>query len=448
MSLQRRLLIYLLLCAPLVWAVALYVSVDRARVEVDEMFDTEMIRLARQVQATLALARGEDDAAPAGPLPAPGAPDAGHADVHDLAIAAWDVQGRRVAIDAGGVQLPRHEGVTGFVDERLGGQAWRIYYQAPQPGGWEVAAGQTMHERDELVVGLTASQVVPWLLMLPVLLAGMAWAVRQALAPVHQLTDAVQRRDPDDLKPIAEGPAPAELRPLVAAMNALFGRMGQALDRERRFTADAAHELRTPLAVLRAQWDVLRRARGDAERAQAERQLSAGLERMDRLVTQMLALSQVESATALPHAAEVDWEAVVEQAMSDCLPMAERRRMELACEWPAAGARPLPLHGDMHLLTQLVRNLLDNALRYAPEGTTVTLRFAEDRLEVDNAGPPLAREQVGHLGVRFRRDETQPEPGSGLGVSIVRRIARLHGLEVAFGARDDGQGVRVVVRRA
>jgi two-component system sensor histidine kinase QseC len=352
-----------------------------------------------------------------------------------------------VVIDGEGVELPRAN-VTGFVEEQLAGEAWRVYYQESEPGGWVVAAGQTVDERDELVLGLTVSQVVPWLVMLPVLLAAMALAVRQALAPVHQLTQAVRARKPDDLQPIAQARAPVELGPLIGAMNALFERMRETLARERRFTADAAHELRTPLAVLRAQWDVLRRARTQAERVEAERKLSTGLDRMDRLVTQMLALSQVESRMALPHATEVHWAAVVEQAMSDSLPLAERRNMELACEWPEPGRHPLPLLGDEQLLALLLRNLLDNALRYAPAGTTVTLRFGEDHLEVENGGPPLEREQLEHLGERFRRDEAQCESGSGLGVSIVKRIAGLHGLEVRFDAREDGQGVKAVVRHA
>ena len=113
--------------------------------------------------------------------------------------------------------------------------------------------------------------------------------------------------------------------------------------------------------------------------------------------------------------------------LADCLALAERRHMELACEWPDAGRHPMPLLGDEHLLAQLLRNLLDNALRYAPAGTQVTLRFAEDRLEVENEGLPLTAQQLAHLGERFRRDEAQPEGGSGLGVSIGRVVVRRNG---------------------
>ncbi|MGJ7484554.1 ATP-binding protein [Variovorax sp. LT2P21] len=447
MSLQRRLLLYLLICAPLVWGVALYFSLSRARIEVNELFDAELIRLARQVQATLGRGLPAEAAPlpPAPPVPHEGAVETGDADVRDLAVAVWDRSGQLMISDREGVQLPYRPERGGFVDEQLGGRAWRVYYLQSFDGRWLVASGQRIYERDELVYGLTVSQVVPWLLVLPILLGVMAWAVRRALSPMVKLTRQLQRRPADDLQPLAESRAPAELKPLIGAMNGLFARIEQMLVRERRFTADAAHELRTPLAVLRAQWDVVQRAGSPAERAAAETKLGIGLDRMDRLVTQMLALSRVESGT-VPVFDDVRWTPVVEQAMSDCLVLAERRGIELACDWPPAGRHPMPLLGDEHLLAVLLRNLLDNAVRYAPAGSAVTLRIGQDCIEVENAGEPLSPEQMARLGERFYRPDGQQEVGSGLGVSIVRRIAELHGLGLVFGARPDGTGVRVLLQ--
>nr|WP_145547357.1 ATP-binding protein [Variovorax boronicumulans] len=446
MSLQRRLLLYLLVCAPLVWGAALYFSVSRARLEVNELFDAELIRLARQVQATL----GSElplRPAPLPPAPHEGARDGGAGDVRDLAVAVWDRQGRLVVSDREGVELPYRPTRSGFLDETIGGAAWRVYYLQSFDGRWLVASGQRAYERDELVYGLTLSQVGPWLVVLPVLLAVMAWAVRRALAPMGRLTRELQQRPADDLQALPQDSAPAELQPMLGAMNGLFQRIDRLLVRERRFTADAAHELRTPLAVLRAQWDVVRRAQTPGDRARAEARLAAGLDRMDRLVTQMLALSRVESGSPPPQH-EIDWTPIVEQAMSDCLALAERRRIELACEWPPAGRYPMPLLGDANLLTVLLRNLLDNAVRYAPEGTAVTLHLEQDGLAVENGGAVLGDEQLARLGERFYRPDGQAEAGSGLGVSIVRRIAELHGLQLHYGPRADGTGVRVVLRFA
>ena len=196
MSLQRRLMLYLLVCAPLVWAVAVFVSIDRSRREVNELYDTELIRLARQVQATLIPSLpvlGDAPALP--PLPRAGEPDSGEGDVRDLAVAVWDAGGRLLISDHEGVSLPFRPNAVGFVDQSLGGRPWRIYYLQSPSGQWLVGAGQASHERDEVVFALVASQIVPWLLVLPVLLLAMGWAVRRALAPIHELTGDLHARD-------------------------------------------------------------------------------------------------------------------------------------------------------------------------------------------------------------------------------------------------------------
>jgi two-component system, OmpR family, sensor histidine kinase QseC len=445
MTLQRRLLIYLLLCAPLVWGVALLASADRARDEVNELFDTEIIRLSRQVQATLAGVAAALPAATSVSAAAAGASAngvlGGEADLRDLSIAAWNAQGRVLLVDREGVELPRRPDASGFVDMTLGGDAWRVYYLQSPAGEWLVAAGQRLAERDELVWNLLGSQLLPWLLVLPVLLAAMAWAVRHALAPVRTLAAELQGRSAGDLRPVPAQDAPAELQPLLTAMNGLFVRIESTLARERRFTADAAHELRTPLAVLRAQWDVVRGAADADARRQAEARLSAGLDRIDRLVTQMLALSRVEATERLSHSSTVNWPSIVAQVMNDVLPLAERRGIELACDWPADGTPPFALKGDADLLAVLLRNLLDNALRYAPASSTVTLRFGADGLAVHNEGPALSAAALAQLGERFHRVEGQVEGGSGLGISIAQRIATLHGLQLRHRAGPNGQGV-------
>lgn len=434
MSLQRRLLVYLLLCAPIVWAVALVASANRARTEVNELFDTEIIRLARQVQATLV-----GVSSPGQVLLGPA--QGGEADLADLAVAVWDAEGRLLLVDREGVQLPRRSEAVGFVEMTFSGDPWRVYYLQSPRGEWLVAAGQRIHERDELVWNLIGSQLLPWVLVLPVLMLAMAWAVRQALTPVRTLTHELRQRNADDLQPVPAEHAPAELQPLLLAMNGLFARIGETLARERRFTADAAHELRTPLAALRAQWEVQRRAADETERRQAEAKLDAGLDRMDRLVSQMLSLSRVDAIDRLSDTAAVDWASLVEQVMTDVLPLAERRRIELGCDWPPDGEAAFPLRGDAGPLSVLLRNLIDNAVRYAPEGSAVSLRFTAAGLTVENDGPPLPAEALAHLGERFHRAEGQQEGGSGLGISIAQRIAALHGLVLRYATRDDGSGV-------
>ena len=445
MSLQRRLLLYLLLCAPVVWAAGLAITIHRARHEINELYDTEIIHLARQVQATL-----PEASLRVGALlpPMPKKSLVGDADLRAFAIAVWNARGQIAAADREGVQIPYLADAVGFTLEDIEGQPWRVYYLQSFDGTWLVAAGQRMRERTDLVWDLTVSQAVPWVLVLPVLLGAMAWAVRRALSPLHHLSAELGGRKADDLRPLQVVDAPRELRPLLASMNGLFGRIEAVLAGERRFTADAAHELRTPLAALRAQWDVLRRARAGEERRSAEAKFESGLARMDRLVTQMLALSRVESVELLTQVESVDWGILVEQVMNDCFALAEKRKVELACEWPRETEPTWPLTGSTALMTVLLRNLLDNGVRYTPEGGTVTLRVGTNSAEVENEGPPLLPERVTQLGQRFSRPEGQRELGSGLGISIVQRIAHLHGLAVEFGTAHAGQGVRVVLRPA
>jgi two-component system sensor histidine kinase QseC len=449
MSLQRRLTIYLLVCAPVVWMMAVLFSVNRAQHDVNEMFDTELIRLARQVQVMLFAGKPEPGKAVAN---TGRGGDTGEADLGDMAVAVWDAQGRLILADREGGELPRRPGTSGFLRERLNGEIWRVYYLQSPAGEWLVAAGQKAYERDELVFHLTVSQILPWLLVLPVLLAALTWGVRRALRPLLEVAGELQQRRAHDLQPVPEQQAPKELKPLLGAMNAQFARIRELIARERRFTADAAHELRTPLAVLRAQWDVVRRAGTPAERARAEAGFAAGLDRMDRLVTQMLSLSQVEAqlppGAAPAPAAKIDWPDILAQAIGDCLPLAQRRRIEFECHWPDDRKDALPMIGNSNLLTIMVRNLLDNAARYAPEGSTVSIRLGPERMEIENEGAVMPAEERERLGERFRRPAGQQESGSGLGVSIVRRVADLHGLAASFGPRDQGDGMKVVLRHA
>ena len=423
MSLQRRLLVFLLLCAPVVWGVALIVSASRARHEVNELYDTEIIRLARQVQATLP-GLGVSGAVLSEPVPSGGA-----ADMRDLAIAVWNGEGKLLLSDREGVQLPRRADAAGFVDLTLGSDAWRVYYLQSARGTWLVAAGQRVYERDELVKDLVSSQLLPWLLVLPVLLLAMAWAVRQALAPVRTLTADLQRRGADDLQKVPTALIPVELGPLFAAMNGLFARIESTLARERRFTADAAHELRTPIAAIRAQAQVALGAAEEAERLHALHATLHGCDRATRLVEQLLTLSRLESGAE--HALVlVDLAALARQVVAEVAPLALNKQQTI--ELSATGVHTV--QGDATLLAVMIRNLVDNAIRYSPTGAIVKLAISTAdgvvRLTLDDSGPGMSPADMARVGERFFRVVGSAQDGSGLGWSITRRIAAVHGVVV------------------
>ena len=429
MTLQRRVMLFLLLSAPLVWAAGLLYGLRSANLEINELFDTQQLQLARQVMALLPSLPAD---LAGQPLPQPHREGKGAADEADLSIAVWNHAGRLLVADREGVQLPYRSGGDGFVDQTIDGRAWRLYYLRAEAGEWLVVVGQQSEERDELVQALLVGQLLPWVLTLPALLLAMAAALRQALKPLRRLGDELRQRRALDLQPLPDADLPDDLKPLVQALNALLARVAEQIEHERRFTADAAHELRTPLAALQAQWDTaqLEAARAGHAPTPAQAKVGEGMERLSRLVAQMRALSRLEHLDAPARRAPIDWAMLVEQLFGELLPLAEAQQVELECQWPPRGAQPLTSHGDSALLALMLRNLLDNALRHSPPQGRVTLRLAADAIEVIDHGPGVPEEQLPRLGDRFFRLPGQAHAGSGLGLSIAKRIAALHGLRL------------------
>ncbi|CAJ92563.1 Signal transduction histidine kinase [Cupriavidus necator] len=448
MTLQRRLILAVLIAAPVVWLLTIGMTYVRARHEINELYDTDMVRMALQMHSVVPLV--DVAAAPSRTrLPELVEGDQGDAGLGDLAIAAWLPDGKPLHIDPEGDLLPRAPGVKGFTDVTIDKQSWRLYYLDDPDTGWRVCVGQQLAERNELILSYIAAQVLPWAAGLPVLIGLLIWFMRRAMAPVRALSTDIEGRAPQDRRPLSLQAVPGELVPLVHAMNRLLARVSDSIEHERRLTADAAHEMRTPLAALKAQWEIAERSADDAERAQARANVATGIDRISRLVSQLLTLSRLEDAAGLPSRQPVNWIPVAQQALSDCLALAQRKQVDVELEWPPEGQAPLPVAGDANLLSLLLRNLLDNAIRYSPPGALVTIDFRPDSVTVLDQGPGVAPDVLARLGDRFFRGGSgQREQGHGLGISIAQRVARLHGLEIAFANRTDGAGKGLAVRIA
>jgi len=448
MTLQRRLIIAVLLAAPLAWLLTIAGTYWRAKHEINELYDTDMLRLAEQTLAVAMLL--PPSATSSAPL-LTRAPDAGAASHSDLSVAIWLRTGEPLVLDAEARQFPRGNVRHGFVDSAVNGVPWRLYYLGDDTGSTRVAIGQRIGERDDLVVAYVASQIMPWLVSLPVLILILILAVRKALKPVRELSAVLERRSPDDGSPLPED-TPGELKALVRAMNGLLARVARLIEQERRLTADAAHELRTPLAALRAQWDVVQRAANPVSRKEAQEQVARGLERLSRLVEQLLTMARLDSSGQAAFESQVDWSKVAEQAISDCLWLANRRDIDIDVDWAAAGHVALPIAGDPEGLTILLKNLLDNAIRYGPRHSRVRITFTPTKIFIDDQGTGFSPELLGRLGDRFLRAAGNEESGSGLGVSIALRIARNHGLALRYEMRaaDEEQraGLRAIISRA
>jgi two-component system sensor histidine kinase QseC len=279
---------------------------------------------------------------------------------------------------------------------------------------------------------------------LPALALAIWLGVGAGLRPLRDLRGQLARRTPADLAPLDASHAPREIEPLVAELNRLFARIDQALQRERRLTADAAHELRTPLAVLSTQAQVARGATEAAARNEALDALVSGAERAARLIEQMLTLARLEAAQPGDTAARVNLAQAARAVLAECAPAAVAKGIDLSLE----EAGPAEVRGHRSLIEILLRNLVDNAVRYTPAGGVVRVSVKAEpsaiRLIVKDNGPGVPEAELGRLGERFHRLAAPGESGSGLGLSIVLRIAELHRASVRF-ANAPGGGLEAAV---
>jgi two-component system sensor histidine kinase QseC len=237
---------------------------------------------------------------------------------------------------------------------------------------------------------------------------------------------------------------PKEIQGLVKAVNGLLARLDAALSRERRFTADAAHELRTPVAAVKVHADNLRTAINDAERSESQQRLDAGVRRMERAISQLLALSRAEPGAALLDRVEVDLQEIVARHADDARALAKERDIAVSVD-----ATRTVVRGDAAALDGLVRNLIDNAVRYSPAAGRVRVQLAaadgEARLVVEDSGPGIAPEARERVFDRFHRELGTGVEGSGLGLSIVAQVLASHGGRIALDASPTLGGLRATV---
>ena len=337
----------------------------------------------------------------------------------------------------------------GYSNVSQQGRKWRTFNLTDKATGFIVQVGERQAFRTELVRYITRNTMTPLLLALPII-GFLIWAVvGHALASLQRVVRSVSMRAPDALDPIADAETPKEIESLLNALNALFERVGAAIVRERQFTADAAHELRTPLAGLKTRLQVARSQSLEPATQHSLDLALAGVDRATHTVEQLLALARAdaEQAKAMISVA-VNLREIAVQLVSAFSQQAVDRNIDLGVEAPAG----VWIRGDATALQMLLRNLLDNALRYTPPGGVVTVAAGQGAdgswIEVADSGVGVAVEQRKNILHRFHRgtrEETLGAQGSGLGLSIVQRIADLHGAKVLIGDGLNGKGLGVKV---
>ncbi|OSN11505.1 two-component sensor histidine kinase [Lonsdalea iberica] len=433
LNLRLRLLLGFMLLTLLCWGAAAILAWQQTRHNINELFDTQQLLFAKRL-ATLTPQDLQPQALPAARQITKKA--RGEQDEDALAFAIFRTDGQRVlSDDDNGKRFLfsdyRHDGfTTGQLhdDDDL----WRLVWLTTPDKRYVVAVGQEVEYRHDMALDIVKTNLTPWLAALPVMLILLFLLVTYELRPLTHIARQLGQRRPDDESPIATPRVPPEVRPLVDALNGLFARINAMLTRERRFTSDAAHELRSPLAALKVQAEVVQLAHDDEEmRRRALGQLDAGIDRATRLVDQLLTLSRLDVDNDPASSETVHWQPLLEQAVADQTEEARRQGVTLNLNMPET---PVATPGNALLLTLLVRNLLDNAIRYGSNGASGVVRvmLTMEGLEVADEGPGVHEEILLRLGERFFRPPGQEASGSGLGLSIVNRIAHLHGMTTRF----------------
>ena len=438
-SIRRRLLIILLAGTGAIWLCAVIWIQQSTRTEVGHVLDRRLQESAQMV-ASLIRRNGGIAGPDAASLvdDAPALPDTGHHDfARQLICQVWGFDGQLKSESDGAPsgQLAEQEG---FSERTVDDEVWRVYTHVDADLGIRVMVGDARFMRERLVHGVAMGLLAPAMLILP-LLAALIWlAVRSGLAPMDRLAQALSRRPATDLSPLGETRAPAELRPMIEALNGLFHRVEGLRERERSFTAFAAHELKTPLAGLKTQAQIATLAPDAATRDRALVQIAQGVDRTDRMVRQLLDMTATENPIDSTAPAE-DGAKILADVAAALGGLAGARGVTLRLETGGAEWRST----QAALLAPALRNLLENAILASPAGATVEARLARDegkvRFSVLDRGPGIAEADRPHVTERFYRGAASPSGGgSGLGLSIVAAAVEAMGGELRLAPREGG----------
>lgn len=426
-SLRLRLLLNLASLFTLAWlGVAVAISLS-TRHQVGELFDANLAQSARVLQA-LVTATLEKNSEPH--IDVLTGMESGQPHEHNLAFQVW--RGSHLLLhsrSAPSYPMALHEG---FSNQLIQNDEWRVFVLSSSPLGLTVQVGERCRVREELIRGVAGNLLDPLLLVLPLLVLVIPWAVNRGLSPLHRLARELANRSPHQLHPVPDARLPGELKPLISAFNTLLGQLERAFLRERHFTGDAAHELRTPLASLKIQVQLAQRARGEMERQLTLQRVNQGVDRATHLVDQLLTLTRLEPEPSRLVLQPRALEPLCQEVLAVLAPAALAKGVELTLEARANPVIPV-VPGALEVL---VRNLVDNAVRHTPEGGRVEVTLESDggthQLVVDDSGPGIAPPLREEMFQRFRRGAGDAGVGCGLGLSIVARVCALHQARVTL----------------
>ncbi|MEX8193373.1 ATP-binding protein [Comamonas guangdongensis] len=436
-SLGARLLLFIGAAIVLVAVLQGILAYRNALEQTDTLFDYQMQQTAFALRAGLPVdAKGRPQGTPP------------EDENNEFIVQVWTNEGLRIFESALGAALPQMA-VLGFADVPARGTTYRVF--SLQTRSQVIQVAQDMRVRQTLAREAAWRSLLPVVLLAPLLALAVWWVIRQSLTPVQRVRKELALRQPQDLAPVSVEGLPDEMQPLVQELNSLLQRVQQAFEAQQHFVADAAHELRSPLAALQLQLQVLRKAPDAAARDLAQSDLAAGIERAKRLVEQLLALARQEAGAAeqAQSAPAVELRGLVERALADIAEAAQAKGLDVGLSEECSPQAAFSVQADAQSLAVLLRNLLDNALKYVPAGGRVDVGWRRDgqgrALVVEDSGPGIAAAERQRVLQRFVRGQgaSGMAGGSGLGLAIVQTIAERSGAQLVLDESPTLGGLRV-----
>ncbi len=418
-SLKRTALVWMTVLLALVGLATAVISYRLARDQAAEFLDGQL----RQVALNAGI----------GPRAAAATPAFDQDPEDELAVTIWDADGRIAHASPPDLNIPRQKR-GGFADVATNGERWRVYTASDD--GRAVQVAQRMTVRDEIAQGAAIGAAAPVLILIPLSWLVVGWAINRTLGRLNFFARDIAERGASAVAPIPLAEIPTEVVPVVKSMNGLIERLSAALNAQKRFLADAAHELRTPLAAMQIQVESLSMAT-PASLAASKAALAQGVRRASALVDQLLRLARLDEPTQSA-SENVDIAQIILDCVGDYVVIADGKGVDLGVDAPT----PARLVGNSEELRVLFSNLIENAVRYTPSGgaVDVSVRVQNSRavVEVLDTGCGLAPGAQARIFDRFYRGAPGTE-GSGLGLAIARRIAERNGLALAVQNRSDGR---------
>lgn len=433
-SIRTRLLTVLLGSTGLVWLLAVAWIYFGTQAELERVLDARLMEAARMVNSLLTDRRVEVALATGGGDDAAAHFEMGQHYERQLSCQIWSLDGALVGRSEHAPEERLTDARSGFSERTVEGETWRVYTIENANLGVRVMVGDSIWVRDHLVSDVIKGLVLPAGLMLPILAGGIWASVRRGMAPLNDMAQTLSSRPATDLRPLPDEKLPSEIAPAVHALNGLFKRVAAAREREKSFTAFAAHELKTPLAGLKTQAQIAL-ASGDGDvHANALRQISAGVDRTSRLVRQLLDLAAVEAVDQAPALTRGRPVELVQRIVAE---MPAKGNLAIAVERSGADIEAC---FDPAFLTMALRNLIENAVRHSPEGGKITVRVTQDGAGVDigveDDGPGIPESELPRVTERFFRGRDRSSAGSGLGLSIAEEAATRMGGSLRLQNRD------------